>query len=205
MRPGEDARAQRFGLAAASQDRARQVQLKARAPFLDQRRKEGCHRGRRRAFATRFAGRDQNPCDDRFAALQRCLHLGEVFGRGLHELERDDLRVELPTALVTNQHSLSDAEDFTEGYRALKLGPVVGEPTAGWIIYTSNITLLDGTSVRVPFTRITDAEGTDMEMAPRPVDVPVKRPVGEWYTGRDAQLDAAVKELIGRLGRVAGR
>src|SRR6185436_4918308 len=41
--------------------------------------------------------------------------------------------LELPTILVTNQHSLSDAEDFTEGYRALKLGKVVGEPTSGWI------------------------------------------------------------------------
>jgi Tol biopolymer transport system component len=36
--------------------------------------------------------------------------------------------LELPTILVTNQHSLSDAEDFTEGYRTLKLGKVVGEP-----------------------------------------------------------------------------
>ena len=35
-------------------------------------------------------------------------------------------RAELPTMLVTNQHSLSDAEDFTEGYRTLKLGKVVG-------------------------------------------------------------------------------
>ena len=39
--------------------------------------------------------------------------------------------LERPTVLVTNQHSLSDAEDFTEGYRAMKLGSVVGEPTAG--------------------------------------------------------------------------
>jgi hypothetical protein len=44
--------------------------------------------------------------------------------------------LERPTILVTNQHSLSDAEDFTEGYRALKLGKVVGERTAGWIIFT---------------------------------------------------------------------
>jgi C-terminal processing protease CtpA/Prc len=43
--------------------------------------------------------------------------------------------LELSTILVTNQHSLSDAEDFTEGYRALELGSVVGEPTAGWIGY----------------------------------------------------------------------
>jgi hypothetical protein len=37
------------------------------------------------------------------------------------------------------------------------------------------------------------------------VDVPVKRPIGEWYSGRDAQLDAAVAELLGRIGKVAGR
>ncbi len=72
-------------------------------------------------------------------------------------------------------HSLSDAEDFTEGYRALKLGPVVGEPTAGWIIFTSDFGLLDGSSsVRVPFERITDPHGKDMEMHPRPVDVLVR-------------------------------
>jgi Tol biopolymer transport system component/C-terminal processing protease CtpA/Prc len=109
--------------------------------------------------------------------------------------------LERPTALVTNMHSLSDAEDFTEGYRSLKLGPVVGEPTAGWIIFTSDFPLLDGSSsVRVPFERITDAAGKDMEMHPRPVDVLVQRPVGESYTGRDSQLDAAVKALLDHAG-----
>ncbi|MEP6733488.1 MAG: S41 family peptidase, partial [bacterium] len=107
--------------------------------------------------------------------------------------------LERPTVLVTNQHSLSDAEDFTEGYRAMKLGTVVGEPTAGWIIYTSNRTLLDGTSVRLPSTRITGADGKDMELAPRPVDKLVVRPVGESYSGKDSQLDAAVRELLSTL------
>ncbi len=105
-----------------------------------------------------------------------------------------------PTILVTNQHTLSDGEDFTEGFRSLGLGKVVGEPTAGWIIFTSNMTLLDGaTVVRIPFSRVTDAQGKDMEMLPRPVDIPVERPVGEWYSGRDIQLDAAVKELLSTL------
>jgi C-terminal processing protease CtpA/Prc len=109
--------------------------------------------------------------------------------------------LERPTVLVTNMHSLSDAEDFTEGYRSLKLGPVVGEPTAGWIIFTSNVPLLDGSSVvRMPFERITDANGKDMELHPRPVDVFVQRPVGESYTGRDSQLDAAVKALLEKVG-----
>jgi C-terminal processing protease CtpA/Prc len=104
--------------------------------------------------------------------------------------------LELPTILVTNQHSLSDAEDFTEGYRALRLGKVVGEPTAGWIIYTSGTTLIDGSTLRIPFIRITTADGSPMELHPRPVDVPVTRPIGESYTGRDVQLDTAVHELL---------
>ena len=106
--------------------------------------------------------------------------------------------LELPTVLVTDQYSLSDAEDFAEGYRSLKLGKVVGEPTAGWIIYTTDLQLLDGTIFRLPFTRIETAEGVNMERNPRPVDVPVTRPVGESYTGKDSQLDAAIKELLGR-------
>lgn len=113
--------------------------------------------------------------------------------------------LELPTILVTNQHSLSDAEDFTEGYRSLKLGKVVGEPTAGWIIYTGGITLVDGSVLRMPSTRIMATDGTPMEMHPRPVDVPVKRPVGESYTGKDSQLDAAVAELLKQVGAAPAR
>jgi Tol biopolymer transport system component/C-terminal processing protease CtpA/Prc len=108
--------------------------------------------------------------------------------------------LELPTILVTNQHSLSDAEDFTEGYRALKLGKVVGEPTAGWIIYTGSATLVDGSTMRMPRVRITTNEGKTMELNPRPVDVAVTRPIGESLSGKDSQLDRAVQELLAQLG-----
>ncbi|HKX26737.1 MAG TPA: LpqB family beta-propeller domain-containing protein [Blastocatellia bacterium] len=104
--------------------------------------------------------------------------------------------LERPTILVTNQHSLSDAEDFSEGYRALKLGQVVGEPTAGWIIYTSNASLIDGSSFRLPRLKIQDSAGQVMELNPRPVDVSVVRPIGEGFTGQDRQLEAAVRELL---------
>ncbi len=106
--------------------------------------------------------------------------------------------IEKPTVLVTNQHSLSDAEDFSEGYRALGLGKIVGEPTAGWIIYTGSALLLDGSVMRVPSTRITTAKGENMERNPRPVDVPVTRPMGESYRGTDVQLETAVKTLLGQ-------
>ena len=100
---------------------------------------------------------------------------------------------------MTNMHSLSDAEDFTEGYRSMKLGKVVGEPTAGWIVYTSDVGLIDGSTVRLPSTRIRGSDGKDMENNPRPVDIPVTRPVGEGYSGRDSQLDAAVAALLSQI------
>ena len=109
--------------------------------------------------------------------------------------------LELPTILVVNQHSLSDAEDFTEGYRTLKLGKVVGEPTAGWIIYTGSMDLVDGSVMRLPGTLITGADGKNMENNPRPVDIAVTRPIGESYSGRDSQLDAAVRELLAQIGK----
>lgn len=108
--------------------------------------------------------------------------------------------LERPTILVTNQHSLSDAEDLTEGYRALKLGKVVGEPTAGWIIFTWNTALFDGTSFRLPRQLITGNDGKDMELNPRPVDIPVTRPVGESLSGKDSQIDTAVRELLTQIG-----
>ena len=107
--------------------------------------------------------------------------------------------LEKPTILVINHGSLSDAEDFTEGYRALGAGKVVGEPTAGWIIYTTNTTLSDGSVLRLPFIKVTTAAGVNMERNPRPVDVRVDAALGEEVAGRDSQLDRAVKELLEQL------
>ena len=113
--------------------------------------------------------------------------------------------LELPTILVTNQHSLSDAEDFTEGYRTLKLGKVVGEPTAGWIIYTggrhARRRLGPAHAERQDLRERRHADGD----APAPVDVPVKRPVGESYSGKDSQLDTAVAELLKQIGSTGTR
>ena len=105
----------------------------------------------------------------------------------------------LPTVLLTNESSLSDAEDFTEGYRTLKLGKVVGVPTAGWIIFTSGYRLVDDSSVRIPFMRVQDLRGQNMELNPRPVDIRVERPLGESLEGRDAQLERAVRVLLDDL------
>ncbi len=76
-----------------------------------------------------------------------------------------------------------------------------GEPTAGWIIYTSGVQLIDGSALRLPYDRITATDGTLMEMHPRPVDVHVDKPIGEGRLGRDSQLEAAVNELLKQIGK----
>jgi C-terminal processing protease CtpA/Prc len=102
-----------------------------------------------------------------------------------------------PTVLITNEETLSDGEDFTQGYRAMHLGKVVGEPTAGWIIFTSAIQLIDGTTFRLPSTKVSTQTGAPMERHPRPVDVTVQRQVG---SSEDAQLAAAVRTLLETTG-----
>lgn len=108
---------------------------------------------------------------------------------GQHALEK-------PTVLIVNEETLSDGEDFTQGYETMHVGQVVGEPTAGWIIYTGAIRLIDGTIFRLPFTRVTTLRGQPMEMHPRPVDVRVQRQIG---SSEDAQLKAAVETLLYQL------
>ena len=105
-----------------------------------------------------------------------------------------------PSVLVVNEHSLSDAENFTEAYRQLHAGAVVGVPTAGWIIFTSSAGLADGGTVRLPSTRVIAHDGVDMELHPRPVDIRVENPPGAAERGDDPQLDAAVRELLRRVG-----
>ncbi|HEX3466677.1 MAG TPA: S41 family peptidase [Candidatus Elarobacter sp.] len=106
-----------------------------------------------------------------------------------------------PTALVVNEHSLSDSENFTEAYHELHAGPVVGVPTAGWIIFTSGVSLYDGSVLRLPSTKVIAHDGVDMELHPRPVDVRAELPPGALERGDDPQLDAAVRELLKHVRR----
>jgi hypothetical protein len=54
----------------------------------------------------------------------------------------------------------------------------------------------------LPFITITDHHGQPMEGHPRPVDIPVSRALGESFQGRDSELDAAVRSLLGALGKL---
>ena len=104
-----------------------------------------------------------------------------------------------PLILIVNEHSASNAEMFSEGFRKLGLGKVVGMPTAGAVIWTTNLRLLDGTWFRLPRFKVTTLEGENTEGVGRPVDVEVDRPLGEAEQGVDSQLDAAVEQLLAQI------
>jgi tricorn protease len=104
-----------------------------------------------------------------------------------------------PTVLVTNEGSVSNTEMFSEGYRRLGLGKVVGRPTAGAVIWTNSRRLLDGNIIRLPHLRVATPEGEELEGKGRAVDVDVPLRVGELPGERDGQLDAAVRVLLEQL------
>jgi tricorn protease len=109
-----------------------------------------------------------------------------------------------PTIVLINEHSGSNAEMFTEGYRTLGLGKVVGKPTAGAVIWTWGWQLLDGSSFRLPRIAVETLGGENLEGIGRAVDFDVDRPLGEWERGRDRQLDEAVRRLLEQIGAGSG-
>lgn len=103
---------------------------------------------------------------------------------------------ELPAACLANQYSFSNAEIFSEGFRRLGLGPVVGEATAGGVIGTGGYGLWDGGSVRMPGSGAYALDGENLEGKGRRPDVKAEYDPALWAAGRDVQLEAAVKALL---------
>jgi len=105
-----------------------------------------------------------------------------------------------PTVLVTNERSASNAEIFTEMYRRLGLGKIVGQSTAGAVIGTIDWPLVNGLFCRLPLYAIRTPEGENLEGKGRAVDVEVAQQLGEGSLGRDQQLATAVATLLADLG-----
>lgn len=109
--------------------------------------------------------------------------------------------LELPSALMINHASFSNAEILAEGFRRLKVGPIIGEPTAGGVIGTSSMTFFDGGSMRVPAIGSYAIDGENLEGKGRKPDVEVPFDPNAWAEGRDVQLERAVEELMRRVAR----
>ena len=105
----------------------------------------------------------------------------------------------LPANMLCNEKSFSNAEIVSHAFKNLKRGSLVGEQTYGGVISTGSISLTDGTTIRTPFRGWYTLDGADMENngAMPTVRVPAN-PIDE-HNNFDAQLRAAVDDLMKRL------
>ncbi len=103
-----------------------------------------------------------------------------------------------PINVLINQHSFSNAEIFAHSIRTAERGTIIGTQTFGGVISTGSFSLIDGTTVRRPFRGWYLPDGTDMENNGTLPDIDVPQTPTDEAAGEDPQLEAAIKELLGR-------
>ena len=105
------------------------------------------------------------------------------------------------TVVLMNEDTYSDGETFAEGFKRLKLGPVIGKQSSGAGVWLSDGNrLLDNGIMRAAETGQMDAEGRFLiEGVGVTPDIDVDNPPRATAMGQDAQLDRAIAELKKRM------
>ena len=102
-----------------------------------------------------------------------------------------------PIAVLCNENSYSNAEIFSHAIKNLKRGPLIGMPTSGSVISTGSSTLIDGSSIRVPFRGwYTIPGGLDMDLNGAIPDLLVPSTPEAEENDWDFQLDLAIERLL---------
>jgi tricorn protease len=105
----------------------------------------------------------------------------------------------LPINMLCNEKSFSNAEIVSHAFKTLDRGTLVGMPTYGGVISTGSHSLVDGSTIRMPFRGWYLLDGTDMENHGAVPDLIVEQTPEDESAGLDAQLKAAVEDLQSRL------
>ena len=107
-----------------------------------------------------------------------------------------------PKVCLINKYSASDGDLFPWGFKALKLGKLIGTRTWGGIVGISGpLPYIDGTDIRVPFFTSFDAKSGNWIIENHGVDPDIvvdNDPIKEW-NGEDQQLDRAIQEVMQEL------
>ncbi|WES96220.1 S41 family peptidase [Chryseobacterium arthrosphaerae] len=101
-----------------------------------------------------------------------------------------------PIVLLINEGSLSDAEMTAAGFKALKLGKIIGQETYRWIIFTSGKSLVDGSYYRLPAWGTYTLDGQNLEKTGVKPDIYVKNTFLDRQQGNDPQLERAIQEIM---------
>jgi tricorn protease len=102
-----------------------------------------------------------------------------------------------PIVVLCNQNSFSNAEIFSHAIKTLKRGKLVGVPTAGGVVSTGAVTIMDVGTLRLPFRGwFLVGDGEDMELNGAVPDQIVWPQPGELPQGKDVQLARGVEVLL---------
>jgi len=105
------------------------------------------------------------------------------------------------TVVLMNEDTYSDGETFAEGFKRLKIGPVIGKRSSGAGVWLSDQNrLIDNGIMRAAENGQIDAEGRFLiEGVGVTPDIEVDNLPRAAAIGHDAQLDAALAELKRRI------
>ena len=106
----------------------------------------------------------------------------------------------MPMNMICNEKSYSNAEIVSHAFKNLDRGTLVGQRTHGSVISTGGTSLIDGTSLRLPFRGWYLPDGSDMENNGAMPDIVIEQTPDDEVAEHDAQLQAAVEDLMRRLG-----
>ncbi len=126
-----------------------------------------------------------------------------TMGRGTNRVGTVPDAVQVgPKVCLVNKYSASDGDLFPWGFKALKLGKLIGTRTWGGIVGISgSLPYMDGTDIRVPFFTSFDAKTGDWIIENHGVDPDIlidNDPIKEW-NGEDQQLNKAIEEVMSQL------
>lgn len=139
-----------------------------------------------------------NTHDDVIDILSRKSH-GWDAGRGTPLRTSPFPQFRGPMIVLINQSSFSDAEIFPNAFRERGLGKLVGIPTAGGVIGTSDTTLINGCTFRIPWVGWYRMDGANLENYGVKPDIEVPFTYADYEAGRDPQIERAVTELLAEL------
>jgi len=118
--------------------------------------------------------------------------------RGLSETPQSTFGVtDKPVVLLTNEVTLSDGEMTSNGFKTLKRGPIIGNTTYGWLIFTTGVRLMNGGYFRLPFWGCYTLDGKDLETSGgvKP-DIFVINDLNHDLQKQDPQLDKAIETVL---------
>jgi len=118
--------------------------------------------------------------------------------RGLSETHQSSFGyAHKPVVLLINEVTLSDGEMTANGFKTLDRGPLVGNTTYGWLIFTTSVRLMNGGNFRLPFWGCFTLDGKDLEISGgiKP-DIFVINDLNDELGSRDPQLNKAIQTIL---------